>query len=322
MAKFINPFTDVGFKMIFGQEINKDLLIDFLNDLLVGEKHIADIHFLDKEVLPEEVGDRSCIYDVYCTTESGEQFIVEMQNRSQQNFKERALYYLSRAISKQGQQGVDWMFNLKAVYGVFFMNFRLDNSPGKLRTDVVLADRDTHGVFSDKLRFVFLELPSFTKDEKDCGTDFERWIYVLKNMETLQRLPFKAKKSVFKKLEEIVDIASLSKEERMKYDESIKIYRDNLVTEAYAIEKGHREGFEKGLKEGLDKGVREGREKGIKEGLKEGLKEGRKEGRKEGIKEGRKEERYAIARNLKSLGMPLDGISKATGLSVDELSNL
>ena len=108
----------------------------------------------------------------------------------------------------------------------------------------------------------------------------------------------------------------------MKYDESIKIYRDNLVTEAYAIEKGHREGFEKGLKEGLDKGVREGREKGIKEGIKEGLKEGRKEGRKEGIKEGRKEERYAIARNLKSLGMPLDGISKATGLSVDELSNL
>ena len=88
----------------------------------------------------------------------------------------------------------------------------------------------------------------------------------------------------------------------MKYDESIKIYRDNLVTEAYAIEKGHREGFEKGLKEGLDKGVREGREKGIKEG--------------------RKEERYAIARNLKSLGMQLDGISKATGLSVDELSNL
>ena len=52
MGKFINPFTDVGFKLIFGQEINKDLLIDFLNSLLEGERHIKDIRFLDKELLP------------------------------------------------------------------------------------------------------------------------------------------------------------------------------------------------------------------------------------------------------------------------------
>ncbi len=76
MAKFINPFTDVGFKKIFGQEVSKDLLIDFLNDLLVDEKSITDITFLDKEVLPEYMGDRGVIYDIYCTTETGEQFIV------------------------------------------------------------------------------------------------------------------------------------------------------------------------------------------------------------------------------------------------------
>lgn len=93
MARFINPFTDVGFKRIFGQEINKDLLIDFLNGLLEGEKHIVDIRFLDKEVLPAFAQDRGVIYDVYCTNESGEQFIVEMQNRPQVNFRERALYY-------------------------------------------------------------------------------------------------------------------------------------------------------------------------------------------------------------------------------------
>ena len=87
MARFINPFTDVGFKRIFGQEINKDLLIDFLNGLLEGEKHIVDIRFLDKEVLPAFAQDRGVIYDVYCTNESGEQFIVEMQNRPQVNFR-------------------------------------------------------------------------------------------------------------------------------------------------------------------------------------------------------------------------------------------
>ena len=81
------------------------------------------------------------------------------------------------------------------------MNFRLGDSPGKLHTDIVLSDRDTHEIFSDKLRFIFIELPAFTKEEEKCITDFERWIYVLKNMKTLNRLPFKARKAVFEKLE-------------------------------------------------------------------------------------------------------------------------
>ena len=282
MAKFINPFTDVGFKRIFGQEINKDLLIDFLNALLEGERTVVDIQFLDKELLPMYEKDRGLIYDVYCTDERGNQFIVEMQNREQVNFRERALYYLSQAISRQGERGSDWQFSLKAVYGVFFMNFRLQDAPRKLRTDVVLTDRDSHEVFTDKVRYIFLELPSFCKEEDDCENDFERWIYVLKNMETLQRLPFKARKAVFSKLEEIVDIASLSKEERMKYDESIKVYRDNLAINAFAREEGRKEGW--------------------------------KEGRKEGIEE--------IARKLKQMGMPAISIAECTGLSAEDISRL
>ncbi len=242
MPRFINPFTDVGFKRIFGQPIHKELLIDFLNDLLVGEKRILDITFLDKEILPEYDNDRGLIYDVYCTNEDGEQFIVEMQNREQVYFRDRALFYLSQAISLQGERGAKWLFNLKAVYGVFFMNFRLKDFPPQLRSDVELAYRDSHLPFSDKLRFIFLQLPCFKKEEHECENDFERWIYVLKNMETLQRLPFKARKSVFEKLEQIVDIAALSKEDRMKYDESIKVYRDNEAVLEFALEKGRAEG--------------------------------------------------------------------------------
>lgn len=290
MPHFINPFTDVGFKKIFGQEVTKDLLIDFLNDLLVDEKEIKDIKFLDKELMPEYMGDRGVIYDIYCTTENGEEFIVEMQNRQQVNFRERALYYLSRTISRQGERGTDWKFNLKAVYGVFFMNFRLDNMPHRLRTDIILADRETHEQFSDKLRFIFIELPAFNKEEEECETDFERWIYVLKNMETLKRLPFKARKSVFEKLEKIVDIASLSKEEREKYDESIKVYRDSLVTMAFAEEKGKKEGIEIGIEIGKE--------------------------------EGHVEERLEIARNMKSIGMNVDAIQRVTKLTLEEIEKL
>mgnify|MGYP001040701901 CR=1 FL=1 len=290
MAKFINPFTDVGFKRIFGQEINKDLLIDFLNALLEGEKHVQDITFLDKEQIPLYEEDRMLIYDIYCTDQNGEQFIVEMQNRGQIHFRERALYYLSQAISRQGEKGLDWRFDLKAVYGVFFMNFRLEGLPHKLRTDVVLCDRDTHEPFTDKMRYIFLELPSFDKDEHECENDFERWIYVLKNMETLQRLPFKARNAVFRKLEQIVDIASLSKEDRMKYDESIKVYRDRLAVTAYAEETGRAKGLAEGLAKGLEKGLEKGKQE--------------------------------VACKLKQMGLPPETIAQATGLTLEEIEGL
>ena len=154
----------------------------------------------------------------------------------------------------------------------------------------MLADRDTHELFTDKMRYIFLELPSFKKEESECETDFERWIYVLKNMETLQRLPFKARNAVFKKLEEIVDIASMSKEERMKYDESIKVYRDQLAVMEFE------------------------RNKGLVEGRAEGLAEGRAEGLSEG--------KESVARNLKRMGMDVETIVKVTGLDPDVIEGL
>ena len=71
------------------------------------------------------------------------------------------------------------------------MNFYLGTEKGRFRKDVILADKETHELFIDKMRFIFLELPSFLKEEDECETDFERWIYVLKNMETLKRMPFR-----------------------------------------------------------------------------------------------------------------------------------
>ena len=286
MAKFINPFTDVGFKRIFGQEINKDLLIDFLNALLDGERQVKDIKFLNKELLPIFESDRGLIYDVYCTDENGEQFIVEMQNKEHVNFRERTVYYLSQAISRQGEKGVDWKFDLKAVYGVFFLNFSMTNLPRKLRTDIVLADRDTHEQFSDKMRYIFIELPLFTKEEDECETDFERWIYVLKNMETLQRLPFKARKAVFEKLEQIVDIAGLSKEDRLKYDESIKVYRDQLAVMEYERLQGEARGEARGLVKG------------------------------------RAEGKIDVARSMKADGMPIETIARYTGLTPESIERL
>lgn len=310
MAKFINPFTDIGFKRIFGQEISKPLLLHFLNNLLAGEKEIVDITFLDKEQPAMYADDRSLIYDIYCKTTNGEHIIVEMQNKEQPFFKKRSIYYVSEAISRQGERGAEWKYDIKSVYLVAFLNFKIDDIGTKFRTDALLMDMHTKEVFSNDFRMIYLQLPYFDRQAEECENDFERWIYVLKNMEALNRMPFAAKDSVFAKIAEIADISALSKEERMKYDEGIRKYRDTICVMDYAIEKGMEKGMEKGIEKGIEKGLAQGRAEGLKEGLKKGMEKGEKKGR------------YDIARNLLSMGLSVESIMQATGLSRDEITSL
>lgn len=306
MGVFINPFTDVGFKRIFGQEFSKPLLLDFLNNLLEGERKIENITFLDKEI-PRDIGEeRSIIYDVLCETETGEKIIVEMQNQRQPFFKQRSIFYASEAISRQARKGREWRFDIKAVYLIAFLNFNLEDIGTTFRTDVALSDMRTKKVFSDKIRLIYLQLPYFNKEADECENDFERWIYVLKNMETINRLPWTAKSAVFKRLEEIAEVRALTKEEQLQYDHALKVYRDNYNTFQGAIEEGLKEGREKGLKEGREKGLKEGREKG--------LKEGREEGKANKTKE--------IVQNMKAMGMPIEQIAQACGISIEEAERL
>ena len=315
MGAFINPFTDWGFKHIFGRDVSKDILIEFLNDLLQGERVITDLRFLNNEQPPEQKEQRKVIYDIYCETDTGEYIIVEMQNQRQENFKERGLFYQSQAIVRQGMKGKVWDFRLDAVYGVFFANFFLDDkTKGKLRRDVALTDLETGEIFCDKLRQIYIELPYFTKTEAECETDFERWIYVLKNMETLDRLPFKVRKAVFDRLEQLASKANMTPEERWQYEEEWKNLNDLVNTHAYAMKTGLAEGMEKGLKEGLEKGLAEGMEKGLTKGL--------EKGRKEGLTEGKREGKVEIARKMIAKGMDLELIMEMTGLSTEEIEKL
>lgn len=298
MAKFINPFTDVGFKRVFGQEISKPLILDFLNNLLLGEEHVANLTFLDKEQPALYDDDRSLVYDIYCETDTGKKIIVEMQNKSQPYFKSRSIYYVSEAIARQGERGSMWNYAIDAVYLVAFLNFCPMDFERKFRTDVVLADREGMAVFSDKIRMTFMQLPLFDKEAEECDNQFERWIYVLKNMETLTRLPWAAKSAVFQRLEQIADVASLTRQERMKYDEGLRKYRDTLS-------------------------VLEGaREDGWAEGRAAGHAEGRAECHAEGRAEGIKEEKQETAKRLLSAGVDVSTIVLATGLTVDEVKRL
>jgi len=236
--KYIDPFTDFGFKKLFGDECNKDLLLDFLNELLHKEEgKIVSITYLKTERLGISEESRKAVFDLYCENEKGEKFIVELQKSRQEYFKDRTLYYSTFAITDQALQGNKWNFKLKDVYVVAILNFVLEenkNNPDKYRYDVMLTDIETNDVFYEKLKYVYLEMPKFKKEVSELETHFEKWMYVLKNINRLDNIPDRLRERIFEKMFAAAEIAKLTKEEYKAYVDSLNSYRDYKNTLDYA----------------------------------------------------------------------------------------
>ena len=291
-AKYINPYTDFGFKKLFGTPLNKDLLISFLNSLFDGKEVVQDLTYLNGENLGNGYGDRRAIFDVYCENKQGETFIVEMQKAEQQFFKDRSVFYSTFPIQNQGKKGL-WDFKLKGVYTIGILDFVFPDHEypqDSLRHEVKLVDVDDKHVFYDKLTFLYLEMPKFTKKEDELETMFDKWLFVLHNLSRLMKHPAALQERIFKRLFEQAEIARYTPEERQDYEDSLKAYRD--------------------MKNVLDTAELRGLEKG------------RKEGRKEGIEQGTFEERRKNAKAMKALGLPLETIVKVTGMSADDIDKL
>ena len=227
--KYINPFTDYGFKKLFGEEPNKDLLLDFLNVLLKEEQgEIKDLTYLKSEHLGTSEIDRKAIFDLYCENEKGEKFIVELQKTKQNFFKDRTVYYSTFPIREQAKRA-DWNYELKAVYTIAILDFVFDedkNDPKKFRYDIKLTDTITKEVFYDKLTFIYLEMPKFNKTIDELETRFDKWLYVIRNLNRLDKVPDKLRERVFEKLFETAEIAKFTPAQIRSYEDSLKYYRD------------------------------------------------------------------------------------------------
>lgn len=288
--RYVNFYTDFAFKKLFGTEMNKDLLISFLNALLQGREVVLDVNYLNTEHLGTQEYDRRAVFDVYCKNDKGEVFLVEMQKGEQQFFKDRSIYYSTFAIREQAPRG-EWNYELKGVYTIGILNFCFDKErEGNYYHEVKLMDTATKEVFYDKLVFIYLEMPKFTKQENELESLFDKWLYVIRNLAALMERPRVLQEKVFAHLFEAAEIAKFSRAERYEYEESLKAYRDWFSVMATAELRGEERGKEKGLKEGLEKG--------------------------------RIEERLRNARGLKARGVDAEIIAQVTGLSVDDILGL
>ena len=237
-ARYVNPYTDFGFKKLFGEEANKNLLVDFLNELLPIEHKIVELTFKNPEQLGIVREERKAIFDIHCQNSKGERFIVEMQKAKVNYFKDRAVFYATFPIKAQAEKG-EWDFKLNPVYCVAILDFIFDEEREKKEciSNVQLKDQFCQ-VFSKNLTFVFIEMPRFTKYDSQLVTHFDKWLYFLKYLEDFEEIPEVLKEDVFVQGFNIAEISNFDEKELMAYEESLKTYRDFKG----AIDTSHEEG--------------------------------------------------------------------------------
>lgn len=282
ISKYVNPFTDFGFKKIFGEEGSKFLLMDFLNTLLPEENKISSLTLKNSENLPRTELERRAIFDIYCMNQKGERFIVELQKAKENFFKERTVYYSTFPIMEQAEKGI-WDFNLKAVFCIGILDFSFDNKKENVEEVVheIKLKNQNGKVFYDKLTYIYIELPHFIKKESELITQLDRWLYFIKNLEDFEEIPSIFKTEVFESAFEKAELAKFKPGEMDAYEGNLKDFRvtHNVITTAYS----------------------------------DGAIKGRLEGRQEGILD--------MAKKLVLSGMELNKVSEITGLSLSELEN-
>jgi len=283
---FINPFTDFGFKRIFGEEESKPFLISFLNDLLPIKDKIKSITFQNTEQFGASPEDRKAIFDLYCVDESGRDFIVELQRAEQRFFIDRALYYTTFPIQTQASRGV-WNFELKPIYFIGILNFEVNefkNDDNYIHYCQIM-DIDKKSIVSEKLNFIYIEIPKFKKTKEELSKHLEWWLYYLRDLNELTEIPKEIEGDIIEDAFKRAEFLKLSSQEQHNYHINLKHFRDWVNTLDTALWKGEQKG------------------------------------KKEGIKEGEKQAKIEIARNLLDI-LDIETISLKTGLSVEEIQNL
>ena len=307
-GRYINPYTDYGFKYLFGTEPNKEFTLALVNALLKGKEVIKSLTLLPNEQLGDTKDDRRSVFDVYCENEQGDKIIIEMQKADQQYFKDRSIYYSSFPIRQQGIKG-RWRFGLKAVYTIGILDFVFDEDKDDeeyYHHVVKLMDVEKKEIFYDNLTYIYLEMPKFKKTESELQTLFDKWLYALKNLPRLLERPAALQERIFTKFFKVAEIANLNKDDYAKYVESEKIY--------YDLDGAFRSAANNGFKHGLKKGIAQGMAQGIEQGMAQGM--------AQGLEQGRMNEKRDTVRRLQLLGLSVGQIAQGIGMTEQEVQGL
>ena len=294
LAPFVNLRSDVGFKAVFADRNNKDILIGVLNQILPPEARIEDIkEYSDREQRRDVPYGKKTVLDLVCVDRDDRTFVVEMQASEEDFFFERCVYYASGLYHLELSDGVRYK-GLRPVYVVSFLNYRLRHDDESLwDTDHFIShwrftEKRTGMVADQTISVIFVEMTLFTKTLEECVTEFDRLFYIFKNSEGFQRIPewIEEAGGISRRLAEACEVAAFDKEKKLKYEIDKMNEWDIQAQKEYAVRKGLEEGLQKGLQKGMQKGLQKGRE----------------------------ETKLSIARKLFEAGTPVDVIVNCTGV--------
>ncbi|CAO5675435.1 MAG: hypothetical protein NEHIOOID_00528 [Holosporales bacterium] len=303
LTKYLDPKNDYAFKRIFGTEKNKAILIRFLNDVLSFKEGqpIVDITYLKTVQDPEISSKKTSVVDILCTDQLKNQYVVEMQVANEKGFVKRAQYYAAKAYCNQANVGAKY-FNLKEVIFLAITKFEMFPDKEDFKSDHIILDRKTYEHDLKDFSFTFLELPKFNKTQENLETVSDKWMYFFKyapdtEPEMIQRIC--EDNDVLKRAFQELDRAYWTEEELLTYEAALKKERDLEAA------------FELQFDNGMAKGMEIGKAEGIAEGV--------EIGKAEGMAEGERKAKLETAKNLESMGLSLEQIAAATGLTLDEL---
>ena len=314
LAPFVNLRSDVGFKAVFADRNNKDILIGVLNQILPPEARIEDIkEYSDREQRRDVPYGKKTVLDLVCVDRDDRTFVVEKQASEEDFFFERCVYYASGLYHLELSDGVRYK-GLRPVYVVSFLNYRLRHDDESLwDTDHFIShwrftEKRTGMVADQTISVIFVEMALFTKTLEECVTEFDRLFYIFKNSEGFQRIPewIEEAGGISRRLAEACEVAAFDKEKKLKYEIDKMNEWDIQAQKEYAVRKG------------FEKGYADGEAKGIADGMAQGMAQGKAEGKAEGITEGKTE----VAKAMLEIGMPIGQILQLTGLTKEQIGAL
>ncbi len=314
-STYVNLLSDSGFKAVYLDKSNKNLLIELLNCILPAEARVRDIEsYEDRERDADIIGGKRTYLDLVCVGKDGRRFAVEIQRAEEAAFFERCIYYAGDVYHKELTEG-DFYTELKPVYIISILNYNLKHKDESLwDTDNFIAryrmiEERTSEFAPPTIFAIFAETKRFTKTLSECSSDRDYLFYWFLNGWRYDKggLPKELEGTpITKTLSRACEIAAFTPEKKTLYNKSLMNERDILAQKDFAV------------KEALAKGLAEGRTEGLAEGEARGEAKGRAEGLKEGLAEGKRE----TAKKLLSLGDPIEKISIVTGLSHKEIQCL
>jgi predicted transposase/invertase (TIGR01784 family) len=335
----LSPLVDIAFKKIFGVDENKDLLISLINSIVSKEDQVEDLTILNPYNPKNFEKDKLSILDIKAKGFNGKLFNVEIQLCDEKDYEKRALFYWSELYSGQLGVGVPYSSLEKAI-GIHILNFNVIpegySREGKYHHRFRSQEVEDGFFYFDDFELHTIELKKFSKDPKEELGDLmvrikqslDMWVAFLTRNYLLdkQALPDPLNAVPIQKALDVLDVMSLTDDEREVYKGKMKWLRMEESALKKAEEKGEKRGIKKGEKVGLEKGIEKGMKKGekigLEKGLEKGIEKGIKQGEKVGLEKGKIEAKLEVARALLQEGFDLAKIKGLTGLGEDVISSL